>query len=194
MNISNHTFTRYCERFLDMKDKMEIKQYIVQNKDRLTENILKLHEHSKHIYTGQIGDNTTKKFYNNKNVILVCNVKDDCVITLFKVDYGFPEKTNLIVIRDLLLEMDKKYKEQGKIKNKIKKELANKENELLSINEKIKLCEDQINILKSKKLSLTEEIKNVNYESNIIQKDIDKIALQLCNSVEYRKDLLNSTL
>lgn len=194
MNIRNHFFERYCQRILKIEDIQEIKQYIVQNKGKLNDDISKMFDHSKFIYSGQLWDNITRNYHIVDNIILVSDTQNSALITLFRCDFGFGDKTNRSIVKDLVEEVESK---QDFIKAediKIKSYIEEKEHEL-EVNEKeIQLIEDQKKLLLENQSVINGEIKTSRNDINIVQKDIEKLALSLCSSMDYKKELFEGKL
>lgn len=190
LNIKEHFKKRYCERILGMSDEKEVLYYLAQNQERVVEQCGKLFKYSKFLWRGAIGDNITRNYHICGAVIIVTTTDESTLITLYKVDYGFPEKTNRKVANDLLDEirqLDKKYDdvvEQANAKtDQLKLEQENTARQMAYL-------EDQMRLLKQRNDILNETIKQLNNEPFLIQRDIDKYASQLCNSLALKMDLL----
>lgn len=193
MEIRNHVYIRYCERFLNMKnvDEKEIKKYIFENKKDLTNKILELKEKSRLVWTGTVADQTMKNFYLYDNIILVESIDINCLITIYILDYGFcSEKVNREIIKTLLNEMNKAEIKINKYKEKIEKILPQKECKLSVVNEEINAVEEQLEILKNKKKLIEDDIKLSNDELRYLVLERDKIARQLVTSINLKMDAL----
>ncbi len=99
VNITKHFGLRYIERIKQIKDKNERKVYYTKNQEKITEDANKMLEMSEFVWMGQLGDNITRKFFINGNIILVADTDETALITLYKTDYGFPEKANRAVAK-----------------------------------------------------------------------------------------------
>ena len=130
MNVSNHAYERYCERFLNIKDTKDIKKYLEDNRDKIYREINALYDGSLFIYHGKLGTDEVANFYFKDQTIIVVNDVRDCVKTLYKVDFGFPDHINqsvidglIEVIEDLRSQIENEATEQYKL-------IANKEVEI----------------------------------------------------------------
>lgn len=195
MNLRKHFKERYVERILGIKDPNEIRQYIGQNEAQIVEHINKLFEFSRLLYKGQIGgDKSTKHFYLNSDIIMVADGTNTCLITLYKCDFGFPEHLNKANIKGLVTEIEKLqelYKEESLNEED---EIERKKVEIENINVDIQSLENQIKYLKSKKDILESEIKIARHESVKISKTIEKYCTMLCNSLEFRREVMNENV
>ncbi|MNM55134.1 hypothetical protein D3C81_662670 [compost metagenome] len=190
MDITRHFKERYCERILGMKDKTEIKQYIVQNDENIKSYSSKLMEFAKFIWKGQLGtDNITRNYFIRDDIIIVASTDNSALITLYKCDFKFPEETNRKVIKDLLIEIDKLHNELEETELLIKDEVDLKQIELENIEVQIKSFEKQIEILKFRQGSLKDDIKSSVGMKQFLMEDIKKYATMLCNSIDYKSDL-----
>lgn len=189
MNVSNHGLERYCERILNMTDTKEIKKYMAENKEVLISATNNLFEGSELIYSGKLGSANYSHYYIKDNLAFVANNTNDCIITLYKIDFGFPETTNIKVIKDLKIELDKLNRKLDKEKIKQQNEIDKKNTEMENIDVEIQGLEERLKLLKYKRNSLQEEINIINKETDYLEDQIKKYAYQLCNSLDYRKDL-----
>ena len=189
MNISNHAKERYIERVKGIKSKTEIKQYLAQNEDRVEEHILKLYEYSEKIFTGQIGgDKSTRDFYLNGDICIV--VGNNCINTIYFINFAFPERTRQVVIADLKEEI-------SKLQDEIEAETENTNMKKLEFDEKIRLVEQEIKTLKESIEIKLDEIKIYETEKELLSKKLKQYytylqnyAEQLFGNTEYKRDLL----
>ena len=189
MNASNHGLERYCERILNMTDIKEIKKYVAENKEILISATKKLFEGSELIYSGKLGSADYSHYYIKDDMAFVINSNNDCIKTLYKIDFGFPEATNIKVIKDLKLELNKLVKKLEKEKIKQQIEVDKKSIEIENLDVEIKGLEERLKFLKHKRNSFQEEVNIIGKETDYLEDEIKKYAYQLCNSLDYRKDL-----
>lgn len=191
MNVTIHAMERYCQKILDMIDNKEIKKYINENREKLSKEVLELKNNSKHIYFGVIGDNTPKNFYIVNNICMVCSEKDDSIITLIKLEYGFTDEINQSIIDGLLREIDKTNEELEQIKNEITVKLPKKQAELSLIDKEIRIIEEQLKILKDRKANTEEEVnlfsKRIEYNNLQKEKHVNKLVY----SINYKTEFVN---
>lgn len=193
MNVSNHAYERYCERFLNIKDTKEIKKYLDDNRDKVYREINTLYDGSLFIYHGKLGTDEIANFYFKDQTIIVVNDVGDCVKTLYKVDFGFPDHINQNVI-DGLIEVIEDLR--GQIENEATeqyKQVTNKEVEMNLVDMEIKEVEERLKYLNSKKSIINQEINLIKQSSNDLKNQLTRYAYQLCNSLDYRKEILKKT-
>jgi DNA repair exonuclease SbcCD ATPase subunit len=189
MVIREHAYKRYTCRILGVTGDKEIKEYIVQNKPQLTEEINRLRDESIFIWFGAIGDQTPKNFYLNGNLVFVCNEENDAIITIFVINYGFSHAINNNIIQSLLKELNDIDNEIKAKKSEISGELPRKQAEISALDEQIKIHEQQLEILKWNKSHLEGCLDKTNKELEILNLDKEKIVKQLL-SINYNLDSL----
>lgn len=191
MNISNHFYERYVERIKEITDKNEIKQYIVQNKETLTQHIQKLHEHAQFIWKGQLYDNITRNYYIVDDIIIVTDTGDTALITMYRIDLPYPEKAVKSIVKETIKEIEKLNQNKEKLAETSKEKLDKNQLEIDTLHKQVRLLEDQILILKKKSEHLKSENQNIQNDVVLINKQIDEYALLLVNSLEHKNDLKN---
>lgn len=191
--VKEHFKKRYCERILKILDKKEIAQHILNDQETLIQECVKLFENATLVWTGKIGDFPESSFYINDSIIIVANYKAITLdlITLYCVDYGFPHKTNTKVAKDLLAEIEKQRGKLDKSREKAKDLLTQKMLELENTESEIRLIEEQSKVLRQRKHLLNEELEQLKSEPSIVEKEIEKFAVMLCNSLAFKMDLIS---
>lgn len=195
MNITNHCLDRYTERILGISDTQTMKQYIAQNRDMLVKDIERILEYANMVYTGQInGDKSTKNYWLRDNIVIVTDTGNSTAITLYKIDFGFGEKTDKMITSNLLDEITIFREKICNIKSEIDNNVEYKKTEIGNIENEITALKEQIFMLEFKKNTLENEVKVAYNEVEMLNKNLEVRALKICNSAEYRKDLakLNS--
>ena len=185
-----HCLKRYCERFLNMNNEKDIKKYLNEdkNKENIGREIDKIILGATHIFTGSIRDYEPQKFYINNNICIIKGAKDDNLITLYKIDYGFGEAIDQKVINDLLKELNKVYKKVDKINSKTQSNIPKKEAEIDVVDQEIKVLEKQLELLKSKKQSLVDDINNYHNEIDYQYLEAEKIVTKMVYCINYKLD------
>ncbi len=190
MDITNHCIRRYVERIKGINNSIEVKEYIAVNQDQIEKEINKMFTYADFVIEAQIGgDKTNKRFYIRDNVIFVVNSDDKVIITLYKIDFGFPEATNRKITKDLIEEIHN-LDEQLEEKNKsVSEYVESKKLEIDTWNNEISCLEEKIKCLKRKikvnECSIDESVQS----NNVIRTQLKDYANKLCNSIEYKMDL-----
>ncbi|PDZ55752.1 hypothetical protein CON15_19625 [Bacillus cereus] len=189
VNITKHFGLRYIERIKQIKDKNERKVYYTKNQEKITEDANKMLEMSEFVWMGQLGDNITRKFFINGNIILVADTDETALITLYKTDYGFPEKANRAVAKELLEKLYELKIDLEQAKEEAEEQVDKVELEIENIDAELKSLRSQVNLLEVKKKAKAEERKGIMSMTKFVKEEVDKTAKLLCNSIEYRADV-----
>ena len=108
MTFTNHILERYVERTIG-KTGTELKQYLVQNEDKVKEQILKLYEYSELLWYGKIKDHDFTYFTINRDGWVFVIGKDKItLITVYKVDLGLSTEFNKQYIQEIKNYVEKK--------------------------------------------------------------------------------------
>jgi hypothetical protein len=188
-NCTKHFIERWVERIVGITTDKEAKDYINQNRDMIGEHANKTFEYAQFIYKGQIGDNITRNYHIKDDIVFVTNTTDDAFITVYKVDLGFTEELNATVRKGLIEEIHKLAQEKEEVEFQIEMELEDKEYQVSSLDDNIKILEEQLANLKKQKEFASQEIKNIKSKSLNAGLELRRYTMMLVNSKEYKKDL-----
>lgn len=188
MNITNHAKERYVERIKGIKDTKEIKRYIATEEDRIEREISKLYEYSELIFRGQVGgNNTTSDFRLNNDICLV--VDEECIRTIYRINFAFPEHTRLMVIEDLKKEIRKlqpEIEEESKKlldqDNEIDTKISHLQSEIKALQEEIEIRKTDIEMYKATKKANRRHIRQ-------LKSTLQTYAEQLLGNTPYKKDI-----
>lgn len=191
INITKHCLDRYAERILGIEDLQTARQYINSNQDKINEDIDKLFTYATLIYTGQIGgDKSSKNYWLRDNIVMVTDTGNSTLITLYRIDFGLGETIDKLVTDKLLEEINELNKDFKEAERVAVEEIDGKQTDVININAEIEKYKQMLANLQLRKETVENEIKIVNQKSQLIYKEIETRALKICNSAEYRKDLL----
>ncbi|WP_219715439.1 hypothetical protein, partial [Clostridioides difficile] len=88
INVTNHALRRYIERIKEC-EKNCVEQNLNLNKEQYQKDLNKMFEQSRLIYTGRFNDKYTEtNFRLVDNIILITDLRDTKIITLYRVEYG----------------------------------------------------------------------------------------------------------
>ncbi|MNH27602.1 hypothetical protein D3C79_877210 [compost metagenome] len=146
-------------------------------------------EHAQLIYKGQIGDNITRNYYIQGDLVYVVNTDDTAFITVYKIDLGFTEELNTTVRKGLLEEIARLQEEKYEIECSMAQEVESKEQEIGNIEDELSILQARMKHLEDKKKFTRQEINNIKGKSIDVGLSIRKHTLTLVNSQEYKKDL-----
>lgn len=190
MNIRNHCKERYAERILGI-DKNESSKYAVQHDKEISEKLHELYSKSTYFWTGKVNDNPVSSFFINGDIVIVTDEQKSCLITLYKIDFGFPAATNKTVVKDLVKEIGKLNKEKDKQVNKISPLIEQKRFEINRMENEIELLKEKIAILEKQKRIEEEQLSSMSSNTELIDKDIKMFALRLVDSLAFKIDMQN---
>lgn len=193
INVKNHAKKRYVERIMGVTDLQEVRVKMVDMNERIVEWANRMYGNASFIYKGQIGDNTTKNYWLVDNVVLVTDVENSCLITLFKCCFDFGEKMDRIIIENEIREISELHDELNKIEAEIGQYVEVKKTEVSTIEMQLKAIEEQMKALRTMKSALEEDVEAKRASRTYATKEIERRALRICNSIEYRKDLKEMT-
>ena len=190
MNVTEHCKRRYVERIKKITNSVEIKEYVAKNMEQIVSDINKMFAYSEFIIETQInGDKTSKRYYIRDDIIFVVDTEDKTIITLYRIDFGFPDKTNRQIVKDLreeIYNLKDDFDSQGKsIDSYVNAKKINIENWQCEI----EMLQEQINCFKRKITVAEEEIDEKRKSSNVTRLKLKDYANKLCNSLEYKLDL-----
>ena len=96
--VSKHAKERYTERIMDKATANEINTFLVQNDDKIVNDINKMIQYGGLIYTGKQtqkdGRSYNVEVYLNGLWIIIVDLKSKNVITLYKIDLGVDDEFN----------------------------------------------------------------------------------------------------
>lgn len=188
INIKNHAKKRYVERIMGITDTQEIKVTMLDDAP-IIDHLNKMYDCASFIYKGQIGDNTTKNYWLADNVVLVTDVGNTCVITLFKCAFDFGEKMDRLIINNEITEITALHEELTKLDTGIQQFVEVKQIEISTIELQLRAMEEQMKALRTMKSAAEGEVDAKKAMRSFNTKEIERRALRICNSIEYRRDL-----
>ena len=104
--ISGHCEQRYAERIMEKDNKNDVNRFIVENKEKIKNDINKMIEFGEMIFAGQQSQKDGKGkvlnvFLNDCWVVLV-DIKAELVVTLYKIDLGLDDEFNRTYISKMM--------------------------------------------------------------------------------------------
>lgn len=188
ISITNHALERYSKR-IKKDDIINIASLSIDTRARYQEELCKMYEHSKLIYEGKFTDHSETKFLLSDDIILITDLKETKLITLYRIDFGFDDETNRMLRSRLVEQLDL-----------AKAEL---ENSNTDFSNELQGALESLDILISEKKDLQASLEAVN-DSIAITNDYiddirsrsygnkakyDNIARQICYSINCKKAL-----
>lgn len=182
INVSNHCMERYAERIMNKKEKIDIKIYVAQNKDRIIERVNKMYEFGKKIYEGKTSNKQSADVcvFISAPWILLTDKNESNAITLYKSEIVVEDdekdkEINNIFVKSRLEKLEI-------IKKEIEIEKIKKEKEDMELNIEISNCEDMIHYHKT----MSEKYENMlNAKKEILKNNASLIEL----NEKYKKTI-----
>lgn len=188
-NCTNHFIERWIERIVGISTERERKDYITKNRQMITEHANKTFEHATFIYTGQIGNNVTRNYFIEDDIIFVTNTSNDALITVYRIDLGFPHDINATVRKGLIDEIQKLTAQHEQEELEAMMQVDKKFDEADKLEEQIKIMKEQLSLMEKQRDFIKEEAKILKTTAMNTGLEIKKYTMMLVNSKEYREDL-----
>lgn len=189
MNLTNHAKLRYVQRITGLQDERESRQYLAQNEEKVIGELNTMLEHAELVWSGKMANNKPSNYYLRDDVALVVD-QNETLVTLFRCDFGFPEKINRQTIKNLVTEIHKLRQKSEKQAEAVNDKVAELEVTMENIDAQIRQAEAQLTLLKDRRANVETEILVVKQESYKTLSEIETIATMLFNSLDFRKDVL----
>lgn len=194
MNISKHARLKYVERIKEIANQQEKNQYIAQNTDMIDEHILKMFNQAKFVYRGQLGGSkTTTDYYifqdSKRSIAFVIQKEKELIITMYVINFNFPDEISKIVVNGLLDEIHKLNSNLEKEEIEVLQKRLQLETEVDLVNEEIKILESKLKNKKEERDILEKEKQSLLNNSVVLNQELTKNALQLFGNTDYKEDI-----
>jgi hypothetical protein len=177
---------RYAERFKNIS-KDELERNIIINKELYIEELNKMFSFSKLIYTGRFNDtNENTNYYIVDNIILVVDLSNTKVITLYRIEFGFDRAIDKSILIGLLEQLDQAENEYIKAMDIVKEQKNDMDYKILSLEEDISSTVELLNTLKTSLNELKNMKQSITLEEDKCRIIRDKIAKKLVYSNIYK--------
>lgn len=191
INITKHAFKRYAQRFKGI-DKNNIDANITFYKDMYQTELDKMFENSRLIYTGKFNGNETTNFRLVDNIILVTDLVDSKIITLYRIDFGFDREIDKMITEDLIRKLNQAEEHYINKECEIEKEEEKLNSQLDDMSIDIQCMEETLNNTKESYKALKIYRDSFINEKEIAKSKMNLIAKKLIYSNEYRKQMVEA--
>lgn len=124
--ISKHAKERYAERIMGKDSTIEINTFLVQNEDKIINDINKMIQYGELIYTGKQTQKDNRTYsvevYLNGLWVIIIDIKTKNVITLYKIDLGVDDEFNQEYVNRMMDKFNAAKENLEVITSKIDKE------------------------------------------------------------------------
>lgn len=194
MNISKHARIKYVERIKEIDNQQERNQYIAQNTDMIDEHILKMFDKAKFVYRGQLGGSkTTTDYYifqdSKRSIAFVVQKEKELIITLYVINFNFPEDISKIVVDGLLREIEKINDNLIIEKDKSNTQELQISTDIDLLNEEIKELEMKLKFKREMRDILDKQKQSLNNNCILLNQELTKYALQVFGNTDYKEDV-----
>lgn len=190
IDLTKHCKVRYVERIKGITGDFAVQEYVIANNERIIQDVNKIFTYSDFLIEDRIGeDRLVRRFYVKDDILLVLSKDESVIVTLIKVDFGFPGKTNRNIVKDLLVEINllKENLEESKrsIVDYINAKTLARERYL----DKIQLLREQINTINLDIKQIDVDIEKKRESTKVPKLKIKEYVNMICNSMMFKNDL-----
>ena len=175
-NVTNHAMERYAERIMKRDNATDVRIFINDHRNDIIDRIHKMINFGELIYEGELGKYRNNQFFYKDRWVVVVDPKQKNVVTLYRIDLGDDEVSELFANKTLQRIND------------CKAEINNVKNEVLdNINayrNDIDLCKSKIEEYKNVIKGLEDKISGLN---NLIKSEnlqVEEKTIKLKDNVE----------
>lgn len=190
--ISKHARERFVERILGVP-KEEVKSYLAKNESIVDEHILEMYTYAEKIWSGQLFGNITRNYYLRDDIVIVVDTNDQCIVTVFHVDFGLTRDGNRRLVKVLLEEKEQIERDLEKVNQSIQEEIAVRTVELEQVESEISLLKNRLEGLTMKRDAIKMMIEGADAKKHELNDRMDSIMKMICSSIEFKKDILELT-
>lgn len=186
MNITHHALKRYAERFKEVS-RQDLDSNIIVNKELYSNELNKMFEYGKLLYTGRFNDeNGDVNYYIVDNIILVVDLANTKIITIYRIEFGFGREVDKNILVGLLSQLDEAETNYIEAMDIVKEKKEDLEYNVLTLQEEIKSTEELLNTLKVSLFELNSMKKSITLDEDRCRIARDKIAKKLVYSNIYK--------
>jgi hypothetical protein len=193
MNISKHAYRRYAQRYKTNDTGMELEQYVSRNKERLTEEINTMLDYAELVFVGQLRGNTTRKYYYQAGSIIITDVNNSSVITIYKISYGFTPEIDMQIAKGLVEEIKVKEEEVEKHKHEIEPLLESLNASKEGLENDIERLEKQLKDKKEQFNYVDNTISGYEEDVSASEEEAHELTNKLVGSKDFQEDLAQIT-
>lgn len=188
VNITKHALTRYAERIKGFIPS-EINRALFDNSEIYKIELNKMFDYSKLIYTGKFNNNETTNFRVADNIMLITDVQDSKIITLYKISFGFNRLIDKTILDNLLNELDKADEEYIKAMDETKDKKEELEMNKLSLEEEISSVKEALKSMEENLNGLRSYINSLGANEIKAKTERDIIAKKIAYSIYYKQSV-----
>ncbi|WP_368490763.1 hypothetical protein [Clostridium sp. BJN0013] len=190
IDLSKHCKMRYVERVKGITGDFAVQEYMVANDERITQDVNKIFTYSDFVIEGKIGeDKVVRRFYVKDDILLVLSKDESVIVTLIKVDFGFPGKTNRNIVKDLLEEINLLREDLEEDEKSIIDYVNARSLERERYFDRIQLLQEEINSLDLNIKQIDVDIEKKRESTKVLKLKLKEYVNMICNSRAFKDDL-----
>lgn len=172
-NITNHAMERYAERIMNKENPTDIRMFINEHRQDINDRINKLINYGNLIYEGKLREHPVNQYFYKDRWVNIVDPKTKNVITLYKIDLGDEEVTDLFITKTLqrineskkmlnitINNISAKNKEYQDIINEAKSDIEYHKKMIKSLEENIECYEILMKNLNNEVLKAEDKLKD----------------------------------
>lgn len=188
INITKHAFKRYAERFKGI-EKINVDSNVTFHRDMYQNEMDKMFENSRLIYTGKFNGNETTNFRLVDNIILVTDTVDSKIITLYRIDFGFDREIDKVIFEDLIKKLNECEEEFLIKESEVDDEELKVQGQMDDLLIEIECLEETLETVRNSYKSLREYKKSIVSKKELARTEMNSVAKKIIYSNEYRKQM-----
>lgn len=190
IDLTKHCKVRYVERIKGIIGDFAVQEYVAANNERIIQDVNKIFTYSDFLIEDRIGeDKVVRRFYVKDDILLVLSKDESVIVTLIKVDFGFPGKTNRNIVKDLLVEINLLKEDLEESERSIVDYVNAKTLERERYFDKIQLLQEEINSLNLTIKQIDVDIEKKKESTKVPKLKIKEYVNMICNSRAFKDDL-----
>lgn len=186
--ISKHAKERYAERIMGIDNVSDINRYVIENEEKITNDINKMIEYGENIFCGKQkreGKTSDISVFVKDLWVVLADTNKKHVITLYKVDLGLDDDFNKEYVRKMLDKLNIEKKSRDELNERLSSE---SDRYIEMINENISQINEYkayIKNLEELNLSYKSIVQNNSVHKNIADKNVIKVVNDLIGKKEF---------
>lgn len=183
--ISNHAMERYAKRIANRDTTIDINAYVQTNKEKITEDINSMIEFSQHIYTGRVGakDERPVNVYLSGTWVILTDLLNKTVITIYKVNFGIGEEFNKQFIEGVMKRMEEDKAALAEVKQQVDGEKKAYQEIIADNNAQINELKATINEIEKLSADYQETINDINAKYKVaelaVKRDVENLIMRM---------------
>ena len=176
---------RYAKRIANRETTIDVNTYVQLNKDKITEDINKMIQFGNRIYTGRVGQREERpvNVYLSGTWVILTDILDKTVITVYKVNLGLDEEFNKTFINGILKRMEEHKAELAEAQKQTEEEKKSYQSIIADNNAQINEYKAAINELEKLNTDYQETIGDIGARHKsaelAVKRDVENLIMRM---------------